>query len=50
MSEVIQTTLDASSTEFRENAAHHRALAQELRALLETVRRGGPEKAVERHR
>ncbi|MBY0273876.1 methylcrotonoyl-CoA carboxylase [Candidatus Binatia bacterium] len=41
----LRTTSDA----FRENAAHHRALAAELREALAKVRLGGSQEARERH-
>jgi acetyl-CoA carboxylase carboxyltransferase component len=49
MSEVLQSRISTSSPEFQENAAHHKALAQELKALHQKLRAGGSPKAVERH-
>lgn len=50
MSPKLRSGIRTGSTEFRENDAHHRHLASELRQQLERVRRGGSEKAVARHR
>ncbi|HEY8517481.1 MAG TPA: carboxyl transferase domain-containing protein [Candidatus Binatia bacterium] len=47
--ERLTSKIRTSSPEFRENAAHHRALADELRERLSEVRRGGPPEARERH-
>jgi acetyl-CoA carboxylase carboxyltransferase component len=47
--EVIETNLDATGKSFRENAAHHRRLADELRIRLQEVRQGGGPKYRERH-
>src|SRR5690606_21405655 len=38
-----------SSSDFRDNAEHHRALASELRAKLATVRLGGSQESRDRH-
>jgi 3-methylcrotonyl-CoA carboxylase beta subunit/propionyl-CoA carboxylase len=48
--EPIETAIRPGDTRFRENEAFHRALAEELRARLAEVRRGGGEKARKRHR
>ncbi|MCC6349226.1 MAG: methylcrotonoyl-CoA carboxylase [Candidatus Eisenbacteria bacterium] len=48
--ERIESHLDPSSAEFQSNAAHHRALAGELRARLASVRAGGGADALARHR
>jgi 3-methylcrotonyl-CoA carboxylase beta subunit len=47
--ERLTSKVRTTSADFQENAAHHRALAAELRTTLETVRRGGPDEARERH-
>lgn len=46
---VLHSHLQIHSPEFQANAAFHRALAQELRARLETARQGGGEKYRARH-
>lgn len=48
--EIIESQINTTSSEFKANAAHHRALAQELVERLAQVRRGGPERAHRRHR
>ncbi len=48
--EILESHLDVQSDEFKANAAHHRALAAELRRQLDTVKRGGGEDLVARHR
>ncbi len=48
--DVIRSQINPNSPEFRENAAYHRQLVEELRARLEEVRQGGPPRAVELHR
>ena len=47
--ELLESHLDVSSEEFNANAAHHRALAAELRGHLEKVRAGGGGAQVKRH-
>jgi acetyl-CoA carboxylase carboxyltransferase component len=47
--ERLTSRIRTSSDEFRDNAAHHRALAHELRETLATVRLGGSPEARERH-
>jgi acetyl-CoA carboxylase carboxyltransferase component len=47
--ETISTHLDPQSPEFKANAEHHRAIAQELRERLALVRQGGGEKYRKRH-
>ncbi len=49
MSETLVSKLSPSSGEFRENAAHHRALAARLRDELAKAREGGGEKERQRH-
>jgi 3-methylcrotonyl-CoA carboxylase beta subunit len=39
--ETLSTSIDPSSPEFKQNAVHHRALANELKARLARVREGG---------
>ncbi len=48
--ELLESHLDTSSAEFKENERHHRALAAELRKHLEGVRAGGGAESVARHR
>ena len=47
---IIESTIDVTSEEFRENRAYMDGLESELRSRLETVARGGGEEAVRRHR
>jgi len=49
VSETLVSKLSPSSGEFRENAAHHRALAARLRDELARAREGGGEKERQRH-
>src|SRR5215475_442063 len=42
--ETLQTNLDSSSEEFKQNASYHRAFANELKQRLAKVREGGGEK------
>ena len=46
---VLTTKLDENSDAFRANAAHNRALAEELRARVAEAALGGNEKSRERH-
>ena len=39
--ETLSTSIDSSSTEFKQNSEYHRALANELRERLALVRQGG---------
>ncbi|GAB4533950.1 MAG: hypothetical protein Fur0018_23650 [Anaerolineales bacterium] len=39
--EILESRIDPGSETFRRNAAHHRALAEELKARLAQVRQGG---------
>jgi acetyl-CoA carboxylase carboxyltransferase component len=48
--ELIESHLDTESDEFKTNAAHHRALAAELRGHLERTRQGGGGVHVARHK
>jgi acetyl-CoA carboxylase carboxyltransferase component len=48
--ELLESHLDTSSDEFKANAAHHRALAAELRRRLEQVKQGGGAALVARHK
>ena len=45
----IQSSVDANSTEFRENAAWMRGLVEELRERESVVRAGGGTRSVDRH-
>jgi 3-methylcrotonyl-CoA carboxylase beta subunit/propionyl-CoA carboxylase len=47
--ELLESRLDTTSDEFKANAAHHRALAAELRERLARVRQGGGAENVTRH-
>lgn len=46
---IIETQLNPSDEQFKQNAAHNRALADELRERLAQVRQGGGERAQQRH-
>jgi 3-methylcrotonyl-CoA carboxylase beta subunit len=46
----LASAVDVRSDGFRRNAEHHRALAEDLRAVLARVAAGGGEAAVARHR
>ena len=48
--ELLESHLDVQGEEFKSNAAHHRALAAELKRQLECVRQGGGKENVERHK
>jgi 3-methylcrotonyl-CoA carboxylase beta subunit len=50
LTETLQTAIDASSPDFRDNQAHHRFLADELRRRLAQARLGGESKYVERQK
>jgi len=45
----LTSKVRAASAEFKANVEHHRALADELRSRIATVRRGGPDEARARH-
>ena len=45
----LNSVIDASSDAFARNAAHNRALVEELRAKVAQAALGGPESARERH-
>ena len=47
---VLESHVDSSSAEFRENLAHMSSLEDDLRARLVEARRGGGEEAVKRQR
>jgi acetyl-CoA carboxylase carboxyltransferase component len=47
--ELLDSHLDVHSEEFQSNAAHHRALAEDLQRRLEAVRQGGGAELVKRH-
>jgi 3-methylcrotonyl-CoA carboxylase beta subunit len=46
----ISSQIDSSSKEFKANAEFHRSLAQELKKKIDTVRMGGGEDAVKKHK
>jgi 3-methylcrotonyl-CoA carboxylase beta subunit len=46
----LESTVDAKSAEYKENAKHHEALLSDLRDKLNKARKGGPEKSVSLHR
>ena len=46
---IIDSQISASSPEFAQNAAHNKALVEDLRANLTQVRQGGGPKYMERH-
>jgi acetyl-CoA carboxylase carboxyltransferase component len=47
--ELLESHLDTNSEEFKANAAHHRALAADLKRRLEAVKQGGGPDLVKRH-
>ena len=47
--EVLESHLDTQSDEFKANAAHHRALAADLKRRLESVKQGGGPELVKKH-
>ena len=47
--ELIESHLDVTSEEFVANAAHHRALAAELKHHFERIKQGGGPELVQRH-
>jgi len=47
--EVLESHLDVQSDEFKANAAHHRALAADLRRRLEAVKQGGGPELIKKH-
>ncbi len=47
---VIETQIDAKSAEFKANADHNRAIVNDIQEIVAKVRKGGPEKAVTKHR
>ncbi len=47
--ELLESHLDTAGEEFAANAAHHRALAAELRTRIGGVQQGGGAEAVKRH-
>ena len=46
----IPSDVDRGNAEFQANSAHHQALLADLRARLDRVRQGGPQKSVDLHR
>ena len=47
--EFLESHLDVQSAEFQANAAHHRALAAELRDRMAAIKLGGGPELVKRH-
>ena len=47
--DVIESTIDINSAEFKENQNYHQGLRTELRELLKNVKNGGGEDQVKRH-
>ncbi len=47
--EVLESHLDVQSEEFKANAAHHRALAADLRRRLAAVKQGGGPELIRKH-
>ncbi|OQY89792.1 MAG: methylcrotonoyl-CoA carboxylase [Anaerolineae bacterium UTCFX1] len=47
--ETLPSSINTSSTEFKQNAGHHRTLANDLKQRLAKVREGGGEKYRKRH-
>jgi acetyl-CoA carboxylase carboxyltransferase component len=47
--ELLESHLETAGEEFKANCAHHRALAEELRRHLETVKQGGGPELIKRH-
>jgi len=47
--ELLESHLDTTSDEFKQNTAHHKALAAELKRQLEAVKLGGGPELVKRH-
>src|SRR5215813_6270137 len=45
----IKSNLDTNSDAFKKNAAHHRGLAEQLRARTAEIAKGGPEESRKRH-
>lgn len=46
---VLKSSISTSSEEFRQNEAHHRGLAEDLRTTFASIRLGGSESSRERH-
>ncbi len=46
---ILQTKIDPSAERFQQNRAHHLALAEDLRDLVDKVAQGGDERSRERH-
>jgi 3-methylcrotonyl-CoA carboxylase beta subunit len=46
----IESRIDRESSEYAANQKHHGALVDDLRAKLDQVRQGGPQKSVDLHR
>jgi acetyl-CoA carboxylase carboxyltransferase component len=47
--ERLESHLDTASDEFRQNTAHHKALAADLKRHLEAVKEGGGSELIQRH-
>ena len=47
---ILDSNIRTGTPEYKANYAHHRALAEELKARLAQVRAGGPERAIALHR
>ncbi len=47
--DIIESKINSQSSDFKENQKFHHALRDELRERLDLVKKGGGEKAVERH-
>src|SRR5918911_714729 len=47
---VLPASVDTTADQFRQNEAHNRALADQLRARLRQVQAGGGSAAIARHR
>ncbi|RLA61843.1 MAG: methylcrotonoyl-CoA carboxylase [Epsilonproteobacteria bacterium] len=48
--DVLDSHVDQKSPEFKKNETYHKGLLEGLKSRLETVKKGGGEKSVERHR
>ena len=46
----IESQIDTSGSEFKENYAHHQAIAETYRQRMAEIGKGGPEKYRERHK
>src|SRR5262245_4656537 len=48
--ELLESQLETATDDFKANAAHHRALAAELKRHFEQIKQGGGSSLVERHK